>query len=77
MERNYAVTELVGFNNIPWEKAYQCLISENGLIIYKSILIMGDIDELLYTEQLANIPAHTITARAWANRVLEHSQLAW
>lgn len=77
MERNYSVTELVGFNNIPWEKAYQCLVSENGTIIYRSILVIGDIDELLYTEQLANIPSHTITPKAWANRVHEYSQLSW
>jgi hypothetical protein len=77
MERNYSITELVGFNNIPWEKAYKCLVSENGEIIYRSILVMGDIDELLYTEQLANIPAHMITPKAWVNRVYEYSQLAW
>jgi len=77
MEYNYSITELVGFNNIPWEKAYKCLVSDNGEIIYRSILVMGDIDELLYTEQLANIPANMITPKAWANRVYEYSQLAW
>ena len=76
MRRQYLITELIGFNNIPWEKAYLCTITESYYTLYRSILIMGDINELLYTEQYANIPSDCVTTKAWVNRVQECLELS-